>query len=99
MKLLANRLKSILLGVILEEQFGFLFNRQIHDAVGLAQEGMHTIKVDKIPAVILKIDLAKPYDKVNWLYLKIVIDSNRDEPSDNELDHGLPFFCFFCSIH
>jgi hypothetical protein len=31
------------------------------------------IKVQKIPAVVMKIDLAKAYDKVNWLYLKLLL--------------------------
>jgi hypothetical protein len=63
-KILANGLKGMLSKVILEEQFGFLFNRQIHDVVGTAQEGLHTIKSDKFPKVVMKIDLAKVYDKV-----------------------------------
>jgi hypothetical protein len=42
-KILANRLKGILSSVILEEQLGFLYNRKIHNVVGTAQEGMHTM--------------------------------------------------------
>jgi hypothetical protein len=47
--------------MISEEQFGFLFNRQIHDAVGSAQECLHSIKLDKLPTIALKIDLAKAF--------------------------------------
>ena len=50
--------------IISEEQFAFLFNRQ-HDAVGNAQEEIHTIKLKKLPAAVMKIDLSKAYDKVN----------------------------------
>jgi hypothetical protein len=32
-KIIANRLKGIMLGALFEEQFGFLFNRKIHDAM------------------------------------------------------------------
>ena len=35
-KVIAQRLKPILSVVITKEQFGFLFNRQIHDVVSLA---------------------------------------------------------------
>jgi hypothetical protein len=33
---------------------------------GTAQEGLHTIKLKKIPALAMKIDLAKAYDKVGF---------------------------------
>ena len=35
-KIIAQMLKPILSNIITKEQFGFLFNRQIHDAVSLA---------------------------------------------------------------
>jgi hypothetical protein len=44
-KIIKNRMKQALSKAISEEQFGFLFNRKIHDAVGTAQEGLHSIKV------------------------------------------------------
>jgi hypothetical protein len=47
-KVIANRLKGMLSSFISQEQFGFLFNRQIHDVVGTTQEGLHTIKQGKI---------------------------------------------------
>jgi hypothetical protein len=72
-KIIANKLKGILSGFVSDEQFGFLNNRQIHDAVGIAQEGMHSVKTQKLLAVILKIDLDKAYDRVNWLFLKLLL--------------------------
>ena len=33
-KIIKNRLKKLLLGVISKEQFGFIFNRKIHDVFG-----------------------------------------------------------------
>ena len=41
------------------EQFGFLPGRQIHDVVGVIQEGMHTMHSKSIKDVMLKIDLSK----------------------------------------
>jgi hypothetical protein len=41
--------------------------------VGIAQEGVHSNRIDKKLALVLKIDLNKSYDKVNWLYLGLVL--------------------------
>jgi hypothetical protein len=72
-KVIANRLKKTLSRVILDEKFGFLFNRNIHDAVGTTPEGFHSIKGGKQVAVIMKIDLSKAYDKVNWIFFRFVV--------------------------
>jgi hypothetical protein len=72
-KTIANRLKGIMSGIISEEQFGFLNNRQIHDVMSIAQEGIHSMSISKNPRVVLKIDLAKSYDKVNWTYLRLLL--------------------------
>ena len=39
-KVIAKRLKVILSAQISDEQFGFLEGRQIHEAIGVAQEGL-----------------------------------------------------------
>jgi len=54
------------------KQFGFLFNRQIFDAMGSTKEGVHYVSVDEIPRAVTKIDLAKSYDKVYSLYLRLL---------------------------
>jgi hypothetical protein len=95
-KIIANRLKGILSRVILDEQFGFLYNRQIHDVVGTAHEGMYTIKTKKIPTIVIKSDLAKSYDKVNWIYLRLVTTSNGYEFIDCLLDNEMFVINFFC---
>ena len=46
-KVLALRLKAMLSDIISEEQFGFLNNRHIYDAISLAREIVHTIKKEK----------------------------------------------------
>jgi hypothetical protein len=63
-KILANRLKKVLSQLILQEQFGFPFNRQIHDVISSSQEVMHSIKVKMFHVMVLKIGIAKDYDKV-----------------------------------
>jgi len=72
-KIIAERIKPYLARFITKEQFGFIPNRQIHDAVGLAQEGIHTIKVKKIKACLLRLDLIKAYDKVDWGFLRLLL--------------------------
>jgi hypothetical protein len=59
--------------VISEEQFGFLQKRQIHGGVSLTQEALHSIKTLKQSATILKIDLSKSYDRVNWNFLHLAL--------------------------
>jgi hypothetical protein len=59
------QLKGMLSNYISKEQFGFLFNRQIHDAVCKSHERLHIIKIDKLSIVVLKINLSKAFDKVS----------------------------------
>ena len=42
-KIISVRIKKVLGSYISEEQFGFLPGRQIHEAVGVIQESLHTI--------------------------------------------------------
>jgi hypothetical protein len=58
---------------ISRDQFDFLDGRQIHEAIGIAQEGLHTIKVKKKSSFIIKIDLYKAYDKVSWSYIGLMM--------------------------
>ena len=45
----------------------------IHDAVGVIQEGLHTIHGKHLKSVVLKIDLSKAYDRVSWTYLRVLL--------------------------
>ena len=58
-KVIAQRLKVILSAHVSAEQFGFLEGRQIHEAIGVAQEGLHSLKTRRLKGAILKIDLSK----------------------------------------
>ena len=72
-EVIARRLKEIMSKHITEERFGFLEGRQIHEAIGVAQEGLHSMKSKNIKGAILKIDLSKAYDQVNWTYLRVIL--------------------------
>jgi hypothetical protein len=72
-KLLANRLWPILSKGLAEEQLGFLQGRQILDVVGTTQECLHSIKKKNQKALILKLDLKKAYDLINWEFLRMIL--------------------------
>lgn len=58
---------------ILAEKFGFLDGRQIHEAVGVAQETLHSLKLRGKKGAIVKIDLSKAYDRLSWMYLRLLL--------------------------
>jgi hypothetical protein len=72
-KVLALRLKPILSEEITKEQFKFLCRRQIHDVISIAQDVMHSVKLANKLATILKLGLSKPYDHINWTFLRLVL--------------------------
>ena len=47
-KVISRRLKVILSRNISSEQFRFLAGRQIHEAIGVAQEGLHSMKTKNL---------------------------------------------------
>ena len=61
-KVFARRIRPPLSNSISKEQFGFLEGKQIHEAIGVAHEVLHNIKVHKLKGVVLNIDLSKACD-------------------------------------
>jgi len=47
------------------EQFSFLEDRQIHEAIDIAQERIHNINTMILKGMILKINLSKAFDRGN----------------------------------
>jgi len=72
-KVIAIRIVPILSRNISMEQFGFLDGRKIHEAIGVAQEVIHSVKLKKRKGAVLKIDLSKAYDRINWLYIRMLL--------------------------
>jgi hypothetical protein len=71
-KVLANRLKPRLHRYIYVEQYAFIADRSILDNVMVAMETIHHMKCKvkgKVGEVVLKIDISKAYDRVEWRYL------------------------------
>lgn len=74
-KVVANHLKKILPFIISDKQTGFVPGRSILDGVIIAQEAIHSIQKTKKPAMLLKLDIKKAYDKVNWHFLFKVMEA------------------------
>eukprot|EP00253_Pinus_taeda_P018415 PITA_18415 len=72
-KIIANRLRPILSTHIAPHQFAFLEDRQIHEAIGSSQEALHSIWTKHLKSTLLKIDLSKAFDRVSWLYIKMIL--------------------------
>lgn len=72
-KVIIVRLKKVVSKVISAEQFGFLEGRYIHEAIGSAQEVLHSIWQRQLPAVVMKQDLSKAFGQCNWLYLRLLL--------------------------
>eukprot|EP00253_Pinus_taeda_P028873 PITA_28873 len=72
-KILANRLKSILPSIISENQGGFVPSRQITDNVILIQEAIHSSISRNEKGMIIKLDMANAFDRVNHTFLKAVM--------------------------
>lgn len=76
-KVLANRLKPFIDGIISEQQSAFITGRQIQDNIIVAHEVFHFLKHKKSgpkSSVAIKLDLNKAYDKVCWDFLLKVME-------------------------
>eukprot|EP00253_Pinus_taeda_P006377 PITA_06377 len=71
--IIANRLRPILSRNIAPQQLAFLEDRQIHEAIGSAQEAFHSIWSKHLKSIILKIDLSQAFDRVSWIYIKMLL--------------------------
>ena len=74
-KVIENRLKPLLSGLIGPEQSGFIEGRQILDGIITVQEASHSLKCTRSPSMLIKLDRAKPYDKLSWKYLERVLQA------------------------
>lgn len=72
-KILANRLKSVLGGIISESQSAFIAGRSVIDNIIVAFETQHFIRrksQGKKGLVAVKADMSKAYDRVEWAFLR-----------------------------
>lgn len=67
------RLAILLPKIISLEQGGFVPHRETPEGDIVAHEVLHSISTQKYLAMILKLDMMKAYDRVEWKALKIVL--------------------------
>ena len=69
-KVIANQLKPIIPSLISPEQSGFMEGCQISDGISLVHEILHSIKIKKMSGMLVELDIAKAYDKLNWQFIR-----------------------------
>lgn len=62
---MVKRLQPILPKLIAKEQIGFVKGRQIVDGIIVTQAAIHSLKRSRNKGMMIKLDLAKAYDKLN----------------------------------
>ncbi|CAL1392585.1 unnamed protein product [Linum trigynum] len=72
-KVLMERLKVFMGGLVAVEQCAFVGGRQILDAILIANELIDSRKRARKPGLVFKLDIEKAYDHVNWECLFIVM--------------------------
>jgi hypothetical protein len=73
-RVLTNRLSTCITKVISEYQYGFIKGRYIMDGVVSLNEILHEVRQKKQSGGVLKIDFKKAYDKVNWQFLRYMME-------------------------
>lgn len=73
-KIIVMRLFSIVHKVVSHEQGAFVFGRSIFENITLAQEMVYSLNKKMVGGnIMVKIDMTKAYDKVNWDFLMKVL--------------------------
>eukprot|EP00253_Pinus_taeda_P017157 PITA_17157 len=71
-KVVANRLKPLLPTLVSMEQSRYVEGRQILNNIIQADEVVHSLTSNRKDGMIMKLNIAKAYDKLNWTYIKKV---------------------------
>ncbi|PWA65487.1 hypothetical protein CTI12_AA335310 [Artemisia annua] len=74
-EVLANRIRKVLPEVVEENQCAFVEGRFILDGVMTVSELISDLKLNRTMGLILKLDFAKAFDSVSWVFLSKVMSS------------------------
>lgn len=72
-KTLANRLRITLEEMVAENQMAFVEDKQITDAILITNEAIDYWEAKKIKGCVLKLDIEKAFDKVNWAFIDYML--------------------------
>ena len=72
-KVLANRLKKVMNGLVNPTQNAFVECRQILDASLIANEVIDSMRKRKERGILCKLDIEKAYDQINWSFILKVL--------------------------
>ena len=66
---IAERIKSVLTGIISEDQTGFLSGRYIGENTRLIYDILHITDEQDIPGLLLIVDFEKAFDSISWKFI------------------------------
>lgn len=67
-KVMAERLKIILPDTISKNHMAFVKGRQITNVILMANEAVNFWKVKKAKGFVIKLDIEKAFDKIQWVH-------------------------------
>ena len=72
-KVIANRLKKVMNGLVNPTQNAFVEGRQILDASLIANEVIDSMQKRKERGILCKLDIEKAHDQINWSFILKVL--------------------------
>ena len=72
-KILTSRLLLVTPLIIADQQNGFTPGRKILNSVISAHENIHSLSCSNKQGFIMKVDIAKAYDRVDWSFLSNIL--------------------------
>ena len=70
---MANILKPLVPTLVSVEQSGYVEGRKILNSIIQAHEVVHSLTSNMKAGMIMQLDIAKAYDKLNWTYIRKIL--------------------------